>query len=274
MIYRYKDYRNYLRDVYRLRKKKNPAYSMNAFALALTLPKSTLVSILQKTRNLPEKMTPVVAGALRLSEPKTQYLRLLVEKERTKSPARKKELLKQIHSQMTLSQRLKLQTEKTSILEKWFVLSLLELCNVTGFQLNATRGASALGISELEAELAITQLLEIGALKKNADGFFEKTGSGILVSSPALDFNLRNFHLEMLEKTKKSLVSQEPTERFIGSETFGFNVEQLAMASEAIEECFTKVVSIANQADTRKSIYHLGIQMFRLSETIDKGYRK
>ncbi|RYZ69650.1 MAG: DUF4423 domain-containing protein, partial [Proteobacteria bacterium] len=69
----------------------------------------------------------------------------------------------------------------------------------------------------------------------------------------------------MLSKAIESLPTQSPQEKFIGSETLAFDSTRLAAASEIIEDCFSRVVKLAAESEKKDSVYHIGIQMFRLS---------
>ena len=69
-------------------------------------------------------------------------------------------------------------------------------------------------------------------------------------------------------KAIHSLTTQSPAEKFIGSETFAFDVADLSKASEIIEECFSKITALAGTKKNKKNVYHMGVQLFNLTKDI------
>ncbi|MGZ3709759.1 MAG: DUF4423 domain-containing protein, partial [Bdellovibrionota bacterium] len=54
-------------------------------------------------------------------------------------------------------------------------------------------------------------------------------------------------------------------EKFIGSETFGIDPEQLDEAKNAIDRFLTEMAGLSARAKRRTEVYHLGTQFFRLT---------
>jgi hypothetical protein len=72
-------------------------------------------------------------------------------------------------------------------LSDWYHLPILELTNVSSFELTPVSAAKALGISTAEAEAAIERLLRLELLEASSDGVPKKTENLLLASSSAVE---------------------------------------------------------------------------------------
>ncbi|WP_413288425.1 TIGR02147 family protein [Bdellovibrio sp. HCB337] len=266
MIFQYTDYRDYLQSLLQERKKRNVSYSMRAFARSLNIPVSTLCDVLNKNKNLTLDGAKKVTMNLGFQRDENRYFNLLIEKELLEKSPQRLQKEEEILSLSQLALRQKVKGEEKDVLNHALKFAIIELGGIPEFKLTPITAATALRLSEDEADLLLQSLTSSGALKFcETDQCYRKSGSGVLVSSEVMNINLRRFHMEMMELAKKSLAEQTPQERFVGSETFSFDSHQLTEANDIIEECFAKLVTLANRGERKDSVYHVGIQMFRLT---------
>lgn len=267
MVYQYDDYRDYLKDTLDLRKKRNRSYSMRAFAKALGVPVSTLSEVTNKKKHLSLEAARKVAGGLRFRVNEKRYFSLLVEMESTRNSARRKEIQIELKSLAQQSLRKGMDANYDEFLNQSDKFVLIELGGIENFILNSKTGAVALGKSreEVQEHLSTLKRLEVLTQSANKDQYL-RSGSGVLISSDKINLDLRRFHLEMLDKAKASLAEQSPRERLVGSETFSFCSNQLNEANDIMEEFFSKMVGLANRSTNKDSVYHVGLQMFRLAK--------
>jgi len=112
--------------------------------------------------------------------------------------------------------------------------------------------------------------LRLELLEKKADGSFKKTYSNGVFRSEHASLGLRQFHKKMLEKAIDALETQSNQEKMIGSETFLFDKSSIEKFKQMTEEYFTRAVNLAKSGKKRTEIYHLGIQMFKLTREEEK----
>lgn len=268
MIFQYTDYRDYLQDILKQRQKRNNAYSLRAFARDLGVPASTLCGVLRKGKNLTTESAQKVTAHLQLRSKENRYFHLLLEKElleNLKERIKKEDEIRFI-AQQALRENIQCQKKQQEVLSHALKFALIELGGIEHFHLTPSSAAKVLRLSEEEAHVHLHSLEKAGALSfHEEDQSFRKKGAGVFVSSAEVSVDLRRFHLETLELAKKSLAEQTPQERFIGSETFSFDSHQLSEANDIMEECFSKLILLANRSTKKDSVYHAGIQMFRLT---------
>lgn len=243
----------------------NPAYSLRAMARQVGLSPSMMSSVLRGNKKLSVERAYEVAKKLKFTKPRREYLVTLVQYEQAKSADQKADLMEKLHQLVPQPKTTLLDLDLFRTIADWFHLPLLELTNTKDFELNADTAARALGISPFEADAAIERLLRLELLEEK-QGRLQKAQSILLANSPLPNGALRKYHQQMLAKASRALIDQTPAEKFIGSETFAFNTHDLKKANEILEDCFTRMVKLAGSRKNKKHVYHMGIQLFRLTK--------
>ncbi|MFS4459883.1 TIGR02147 family protein [Bdellovibrio sp. HCB2-146] len=267
MIFQYDDYRNFLREIFKRKQLKNPQYSLRAFAQTLDVPVSTLSDVLRDKKVLTLESAEKITPGLRLQPSEARYFRMLVELQLVSPESiRYQQLKNEVESVSAQASRTQLDKDQIESLTQCWLFTLIELAGIDGFQLNEASAAAALSLQQDHARQLLKSLVEAGQLELLANGSYQKKGTGVMASSETVNLNLRQFHMEMMDRAKRSLIEQKPQERFVGSETFSFDSSQLSEANEIIEEFFSKMIILANRTKQKDSVYHVGVQMFRLAK--------
>jgi uncharacterized protein (TIGR02147 family) len=246
----------------------NPAYSLRAMAKQVKLSPSMLSALLTGKKYISAERAFSIAKALKFDKKKNEYFVTLVQLETVKSEELKNSLIEKLLVLAPQDKSRTLDLDVFRVISDWYHLSMLELTHVDDFSLNPATAAQALGISKMEAEVAIERLLRLELLEKDSKGRLGKAENLILATSPIPNQALRKYHEQMLKKASESLETQTPDQKFVGSETFAFDEKHLKKATEIIEECFTKIINLAGSKKNKKQVYHLGIQMFRLTKEL------
>jgi transcriptional regulator with XRE-family HTH domain len=133
---------NLLKQELRFRKKKNPRYSLRAFARCLEVDQSSLSKILTGRRR---PSTQLIAKA---------NLRL------------KMDLAQAEKDNAELDQHYQQITDTFHLISEWYYFALLELIRTEGFKTDPKWISQRLGISEQEVELASNRLCRLGYIEK------------------------------------------------------------------------------------------------------------
>ncbi len=247
---------------------KNSLYSLRAMAKQTNLSPSMLSAVLNGKKDLTVERAFDIGKILKFDKKKHDYFVTLVQWHRSKSEEQKIDLLEKLNSIIPQPKHTILNVEIFKIIADWYHLSILELTNVYKFDLTSESASAALGITKFEAQSAIDRLIRLDLLETNKKGKLQKTSNILLSNSDVPNSALRKYHEQTLMKAINSITVQTPKEKFIGSETFAFDVADLKKASEIIEECFSKVTALAGSKKNKKNVYHMGIQLFRLTKDI------
>ncbi|MNJ91266.1 Helix-turn-helix domain protein [compost metagenome] len=243
----------------------NSSYSMRAMARQINLSPSLLSDVLNGKRKLSPERAFEVAKLLKFGKKKIEYFTTLVSYESAKTEDLRISLAEKLSALSGQNGAKPVDLDIFKAISEWYHLPILELTHMDDFKLAPESAAQALGISKNEAELAIDRLTRLELLEENEIGTLTKTDNRILAVSKVPNTALRKFHDQMFDKAKQSLTAQTPEEKFVGSETFVFDQEQLQEANEILEECFSRILNISKKSNHKRAVYHLGIQFFRLT---------
>ncbi len=265
MIFNNKDYREILKEEFSKRHKKNPTYSLRAFARDLKLPASRLSEAINARRGLSRKSATKIACSIGYSEKETEYFCDLVESIHGRSVlirSKAKENIYKINSNPHFST---LQFDTFKIIADWYHYAILELTYLIDFQSDSSFISRRLGISKIDAELAIERLIRVGLLKNEKDTLkatedFTASASGVPSES------LKKFHTQILDKAKKALFLQSVQERDFSSITISMNSEKIPEAKALIKNFRRGFGEKLNQDTKKDRVYCLAIQFFRLDE--------
>lgn len=97
-IFRHLDYKKLISDLVDSRKKSDSKYSYAKLAEAIRVQKTYISQVVRGGAQLNSDQAYLAARFFDLSEEETEYLRLLVEWDRTQVQERKKSLLAKIHA--------------------------------------------------------------------------------------------------------------------------------------------------------------------------------
>lgn len=271
MIFEQRSYRDYLRSVLIERKKANPAYSLRAMAKQLGFSGSQLSEAMNGKANFSEQSLRKIARKLKLNTKETDYLCLLGEFENQKDLMARENALQKIQK---LTQRkapiLDLSIDYFVQISDWYHSAILELISIPNFTFNASNISSTLGISKVEAELAIERLIRLNLIEE-IDGNYRRVVADFVVQSNEKNIALKKFYKQMFAKASDALDEQIPTERWSGYETFPVAEEALPEIREACNKFFDEVLEISKRYPNPQNVFHLLTHLFNLTNQRKKS---
>ncbi|MEK2688484.1 TIGR02147 family protein [Bdellovibrio sp. GT3] len=260
-------YRQLIKQELDARIKDNDQYSMRAMAKQLNLSSAMLSSILNGKRNLSGKRALEIAKGLKFNKKKTDYFMALVQLDSVKSDDARTELLETIFSLAPSEKPQKIDMDIFNLISDWYHVAIMKMTKTTTPEITPETIAKRLGITTTQATEAVDRLFRLGLLINDENGN-PKCGTPQIVADVPKHEALRKFHSQMINKAIKSLETQTALEKFVGSETLAFDEQDLPKAAEIMEECFQKIIRLAATRPEKKHVYHMGIQLFRLTEDL------
>ncbi len=270
MIFEHTTYRDFLKETLAKRQAQNKRYSLRAMARQLGLAPSMLSDLLKGQRQLSLMKGADVAQRLGLGAREGEYFLLMIQRE-----AEKVVELQAVWEERLLALNPSRQVRDVGVdafrlIADWHHLAVLESVGLTGFEFTPANLARRLGITTVQAECSIALLQRLELIERDTKGGCRKTHLNILAQSPAPNQGLRRFHKQMLEKAIESVEGQTPQEKFIGSETFCFDDDQLGDLQKLANEFLDKAVALAQKSKKRDHVRHLGVQFFKLTNDHSK----
>lgn len=250
--------RNLLNRKFLEYRRRNPSYSMRAFALKLKVSSSTLSEILQGKRNISIKLATRLCNQLQLGPSERAALLSLFLKQN-----RLKKLSIDANSKVTFT---RLEADQFNLISDWYHYALLSLIETKSFRSEPSWIASRLKIREAVVKSALSRLERLGLISK--DPRTEQitcSGKSFSSSDGTLDLSIQKSHFQNLELAQASLETDRVDSRDFTSVTLATDPDLLPKLKELIREFRDRLSSFA-EAGTKKEVYKLCIQLIPLTE--------
>ncbi|MEZ4751177.1 MAG: TIGR02147 family protein [Bdellovibrionota bacterium] len=264
-VFEYTDYRHFLRDTYRDRKKKNPRWSYGAWARGLGVRSpSTLVMIVQGERNPGDSLTERLVHNLNLSEKESRYFHDLVRLQKTKNDMQTSIMLvERLASQHHTGKFALLDLQTFSAISSWYYHAIRELVSLKGFMEDAHWIARQLEfrVPIHDIRRAIKVLLKLGLLRRDKKGKLFAGDPHAETPSDIASQGIRRFHEQSLKNAALSLQSCPVSDREFRGTTVAIPSSKIELAKKLIRKFNDEFCDALESSDSDR-IYHLEIAFF------------
>lgn len=242
-----KSFRTYLQQELVTRCKKNPSYSLRAFARSLEIEASGLSQILRGKRKLSVKMTKRLAQKLDFSLEEIQHF-------------------EEVKCGGNSAGFKTLEIELFEVLSDWYYFAILELMNVKSFKNDPKWIAKALGITVSEVHIGIDRLEKLGMLEIDDEGSWtDLTGGKTNMGDPHLTTSaLIRHQKKLLELSSKSLSSDPLSTRDHTGTMMAIDSSKIPEAKKLIHDFRRKLGKLLT-AKNEDQVYQLQISLFPLT---------
>lgn len=270
MVFEHQNYRLFLKEALAERANGREGYSLRSFSGKIGVSNSFLSEVLNSKKSLSVELAFKIAVKLDLTEAETQYLCFLVQLEQEKDPTFREELSKRLTALNPKRKGHDLSVDLFKAISDWYHFAVLELTYVSGFKLDAQSAASKLGISKLEAEIAIERLLRLELLEKTGTGKYRKTHSYVIAQSQIPNGALKIYHKQILEKAIESLQTQAPKERISATDIVPIDSKYLPEIDRLSQEFSSSVMRLSEKSSVKNNVYALSVHFFNLTQSKEK----
>ena len=243
------DFRLLLQQEFVSRCRKNPAYSLRAYARALGIDASPLSGILRGKRPISAKMRQRLGASLGLSLEEIMQTRI-----------DHKRAQQQEYQQLTL--------DSYSIISDWYHYAILEMIRIKEFKPSIRSVAKALNISPTETQIAIERLKRVGLLEITDQGkWIDTSANGLAtnISGELTSDASKKLQRQILEKAIYALENVPIHARNNTSMSFALNPEDLPAAKERIKQFRRELCAFFEKNTNPKQVYQLGIALYPVS---------
>jgi len=259
-------FRRRLSDELARRAERNPGYSLRAFARALRTDPGALSRILSGQKVPSYKLSQRIFQTLMLSpEEQNEFLSSIVRTRQSTGIKRLSPVLKQFRNPHSERPR-ELSLDVFRVISDWYHYAILELTYVEGFRSDPKWIAQKLGISAVEAKLAVERLLALELLKIE-DGAYVKTD--FLLTTADRDMTTaahRKRQKQVLQKAIHSLENDPIELRNQSAMTMAIDPKKVPAAKKKIDEFLQELCSFLESGD-RLQVYELSASLFPLQIT-------
>lgn len=263
-------YRKRLREELSRRIENNPRYSLRSFAKALNVEPGALSQILLGKRFLSEKMIERLLKRIELTpEERSEFIHSVAMARKKHGLVRASPGLHQVLAEPTKpgseTEARDLTMDQFRVISDWYHFAILEMTRVKGFKPDARWISKRLGISAMEAKLALQRLIEL-ELVENIQGRLIKTQDNFntLDKSKTSTWHRRR-QKQVLEKSLQSLENDPIEKRVHASVTFAIDPAKVTDARNRIQQFIWDMTSYMTQ-ENQKSVYEMTVNLFPLEK--------
>jgi uncharacterized protein (TIGR02147 family) len=246
-IFRYSDYRLFLRDWLQEQKAEGRPVTYEALGEAAGFTsKGFLTQILQGKTNLPERMIGAISTALDLKKKERDYFDLLVRFNQAKRAAQRADLYRRIQDGFKADVQA-LALDQFEYYQKWYYSAIRSLLGYHSFKGDFADLAKRLEppITPAQAKRAVRLLEELGLIQRVEDGTYRLTDRLITSGESFVSHAVIQFQRETMDLAKEALESFPKSERSAATLTLGLSEAGYKAMEEKLKALRKELVEIA-----------------------------
>lgn len=274
-IFEYDDYRSFMNDFYQW-KKRTSAFSWREFAQKGGFTSPNYVKLVCEGKSgLSKPGIERVADAMNLVGAEREYFRKLVKYSQAKNRADKIAAYTEMTEIANSNSVHILQGESASFYESRIYPTLRELAPMMPKATPSEMSKKCRGaFSAEEVRNALAYLTRAKFLKKSANGTYEQVDKSLQMSVTALPMHVRKMHSEMATLAKDAIEEFPVEERNFTGITMGIDDKDYAEILKELENCRKRILSIATAKKGGNRVYRLNLQMFPLTDKVERTEAK
>lgn len=272
-IFKYINYRIFLKDFYEEQKKTSRVFSYRYFSQKAGINSPNfLKQVIEAKRNLTAQTTSKFLTALKLSNKEAAFFKSLVLFNQAKSASEKQVHYTAMVSMMHLIKEQRLHACQHDYFMHWYIPVVREIINLYNFKGDYKALAAAVTplITVREARFAVKSLKDLGMIAETPDGLFHQTAAAIVSDSSVARMAVRSFNREMLKKAEAALDTVPIEERQIYGVTVGVSKACYNVLTAEMAAFRDRVIAIVNSDKDSDRVYQMHLQLFPLSRELGK----
>lgn len=257
------DYHRILVEELNRRSRRNPAYSLRAFARDLQLSPSRLSEILSGKKGLSGSAARSICRLMALPGDQAQLFCESVESLHARSAIKRNSAQAKLKLIKEREEYSEIALDQFQLIAEWHHFAVFEALSVPGFKGDPQRIAQALGISKLEATSALERLKRLNLAEKTPKGWRAKQAT---ITTPDVPSKaIRSYHRALIQKAEAALETQTIHERDFSSVTMAIDPDLLPEAKQWIQSFRRKFCKKISSTGRKRKVYCLAVQFFDLT---------
>lgn len=268
----YLDYRDYLADLFQVRKKNAAWYSYKSFGDKAGMDASLLAKVISKNRHIADDSISHFAKACGLDTQKTAYFTAMVHFTKARSDS---------ETQIWFDKMLQLRSPHARRMEgdayffykKWYhtaIRAALDYFSYNGDDPDALAKHLRPVITAEEVAESIELLSDLELIQKDESGFWKPTEQGITTGKGWKSVAVHTFQSETLNLALSGLVSVPKNLRNYSTITMNMSEEDFMELKERIREFRSQVIKFIHSRESGDGVYQLNIQLLPLTHPMPK----
>lgn len=273
-VYRYLDYRAFLRDFYEAKKEKSRAFSYRAFSKRAGLASPNYLKlVIEGQRSVSAKMAERFAQACGLDADASRYFSHLVAFNQAKTSSERTLHYGKLTSFQHYRQAHKLEIAHAAYYSDWYMPAIRELAAFRDFRDDPEWVADQLipTITPLQAARAMETLLELGLLVRDPTGRLVQADALLSTGAETRGLHIAAFHRAMTQRAIESIDLVAAQDRDISSLTLCLSRGGLRAFKERIQRFRRELLELSALESEPEQVVQINFQLFPLSRGAKRG---
>ena len=273
-IFTYIDYRRFLNDYYKEKKRTCRHFSYRYFALKAGFTSPVFLKlVIEGKRNLSRTMIHRFGDAIGLNPKQSCFFEHLVLFNQAKTSMEKQEHYAVMVSMIGRVAERQVEIDQYEYFSHWYTPVIRELICTNGFKGDGGKLAAMIipPIKPKEARASIDLLLRLKLVERAPDGSFRRTFAALHGSAETSAISLRSFNRQMVERAIEAIDTMPADRRHASGVTAGVSRQTYNVIEAEIEAFKDRIIAIANNDEGSEYVCQLNIQLFPLSKTTVRG---
>ncbi len=270
-IFRYHDYRQYLKDWFAFCKADQSSLSLRKVAEKAGMSVSGLSMVLSGSRSLSGKMLGRLAPSLGLHRRESDFLEILILLGNAKNQGERVTAFERLNEFRVYRNRNEKEAEVFRYLRHWYYVAIREMASLPGFKADPAwiRPRLQFQVSSSEIESALKFLIQHRYLELMPDGTVCPPSKALDCLGGVYKMALSQFHHEMLALAGRSIERVPPEKRNLLGYTLVVNAEKFAKVQHLLSQVYDEIRSVGqegNEGGADEAVYHLELAFFPLTK--------
>lgn len=265
-VFRYNDYRQYLRDYYEDQKSRNKVFSFRYLGLRLQLDAGTLQRITQGKAHLSQGSIYKVVAYFKLNPREADYFETLVHLNKSCSKVEIQRLRQQLQQLRDL-EILTLSDLHYIYFSQWYHAALRSLIGMGGISDNYAEISQCLSphITPLQAQQSISLLSALGMISKNPSGYWCLVNKVLSTGGKWESLAIRQYQHNIIILAAESLERHHKDVRDISTLTLAIRKDSLPQYRKRCAEFRKELMKMAMEEETDPdAVFQVNVQIFPL----------
>lgn len=266
-IFRYIDYRKFLKDFYTEQKRKNPHFSHRYIAGKLGFDPGYFAKIIQTERHISTRLAQKFAAFCQLSAHEADYFQTLVLFAKAGTQSEKARNYEKLLS-FKRSEASVISTTQYLLFDKWYYLAVREMIacfNFTGDYADLGKRVQP-PISAAKAHKAVATLERLGFIRKNSAGAFERIEPVWTTNREIESVAVNKLQTAMHDLAKEAYDRFPRQHRDMSTLTLSVSDEEYRRMVEDLANLRTRFLEMARRTEAPDRVYQLNLALFPLSK--------
>jgi uncharacterized protein (TIGR02147 family) len=269
MVYAYTNYRQFLRDWFRVRKTESRHISHRSVLRQMGVTSSGFLSnVMAGKNNLTLQHIHALSRILKLGKTESQYFEALVHFTQERALEEKNQFLSRMEAARPAEMKT-LRPDQFRFFEEWHLPVLRELITCMPCKDDYKEIAKLVvpRITPKQAEDGLLALEAMGLVRRNEDGVYEQVNGVVSTGDEISSLMVMNFQVETAQRVKGALENFKASQRDISVLTLGLSEETFKVMKEEVQAFRKRLLKLAGEDKNPQKVYQCAIQLFPVSRT-------